>query len=127
MTAQQDRYGFIFIMELKNCDKTLFKRRKIKKILKELAKQLGWKTNRTEFWDYRWHQLLKRKAPPEEKGVAVCLFLRVNTMMLHAVERNSSVYFELFSCHSYSKERVRLYIEKQFGGELLNFRLIERR
>ena len=119
-------YGQSLILDLTDCDPSLFTRRHLKRFVRELCTVIDMTPAKLIFWDYRYSPLAKRKAPPHLKGVSLVQFIETSTIVIHTLDDLRAVYIDLFSCKRFSGLFVAVFCRDWFAGRIGKQTTIER-
>ncbi len=113
-------YGKSISIDLHNCDASLFTRKHLKRFVKELCNYIDMIPSKRVWWDYKWHPVAKRNAPPHLKGISLVQFIQTSTIVIHTLDDLRAVYIDMFSCKDFSPTKVLEFCEVWFNGTCLN-------
>ena len=119
-------YGQSLILDLGDCDPSLFTRRHLKRFARALCTVIDMTPAKLVFWDYRYSPLAKRKAPPHLKGVSLVQFIETSTIVIHTLDDLRAVYIDLFSCAEFHSEIVLHFSADWFHGKVVNSHKMDR-
>lgn len=111
-----DHYGTHLIMDLHNCDPSLFTRKAIKRFMVGLCDEIKMERAKLIFWDYRYAPIAKRSAPAHLRGTSAVQFITTSTITIHTLDDLKSVYLDIFSCKDFKAPAVVDYCRQWFKG-----------
>ena len=109
-------YGMELVMDLHDCDHTLFTREAITTFIMELCRRINMKREVLHFWDYEDCPNEKEKAPPHLKGISAVQFIQTSSIVIHALDDMHSVYLNIFSCKEFEVAEAVNYANEFFGA-----------
>lgn len=119
-------YGKELILDLHDCDITLFNRAHISYYLVELCKMINMERKLLHFWDFEDDPEGFEKAPPHLKGISLVQFISTSNITMHALHDLKVVYLNLFSCKDFDAKEAAKFTESYFNGKIVNMREVER-
>jgi len=92
-----DVYGSTVLLDLHNCDASMFTRMHIRKFMKDFCEKFGFTRARLHFWDYD-NDEERRAAPAHLAGVSAVQFLTTSGIVIHTIDKLQAVYLDIFWC-----------------------------
>ena len=120
-------YGRSISIDLHNCDSSLFKRKYLKRFVKELCVEIKMVPAKLCFWDYKYIPWLKAKAAPHLKGTSLVQFIQTSSIVIHALDDLKAVYIDLFSCGEFDDKQVVDFAKNYFNGHVITINTADRK
>jgi len=117
-------YGKELILDIHNCDVSLFNRVDLEKFVKRLCGLIDMEREDIYFWDYPEDE--HKHLPPHLKGTSVVQFIRTSNIVVHALDDLGKVFLNLFSCKDFSDNEASIFAEKWLKGKINNKIVITR-
>jgi len=114
------------VMDLHDCDRTLFTRDDIRKFMVGLCNRIAMDREAIHFWDYEGADRMKSRAPPHLKGVTAVQFIKTSNITLHALDDLGRVYLNVFSCKEFDVAVAVAYANEYFGAGWCGHHAFER-
>ena len=111
-------YGKELILDIHNCDISLFNRVDLERFVKRLCNLIDMEREDLYFWDYPEEE--KKNLPAHLKGTSVVQFIRTSDIVIHTLDDLRKVFINLFSCKPFNDEEASLFIEKWLKGKISN-------
>lgn len=122
----KNSYGKELILDLKECDITLFTRECTTQYFIELCDLMKMKREKLEFWDYEGEPEEYKKAPDHLKGTTAVQFITTSNITIHALDVSKQVLINIFSCKDYYSNGIIDFSRRWFKGKVLNCIVLER-
>ncbi len=119
-------YGMELVMDLHDCDVTLFSRAGLGAYLERLCDLLGMVREELHFWDYEGQGALRRAAPAHLNGTSAVQFIRTSNVTVHALDDLRRVYINIFSCQEFNVAEAIELTTEYFGAGWCGHRVFER-
>ena len=119
-------YGYELVLDLHECDTTLFNRQHIDNFFTELCDVIDMVKCEVYFWDDIGVPLDERQTLPHTKGTSAVCFILTSTIVVHTLEILGTVYVNIFSCKSFDPETAADFTNRWFKAASCNKTLIER-
>lgn len=119
-------YGMELVMDLHDCNHTLFTREAITTYIMELCRRIDMEREALHFWDYEKWPHLKEEAPPHLKGITAVQFIKTSNITIHALDDLRRVYINIFSCREFKVADAVEYTTEFFGASWCGQRSFER-
>ncbi len=110
----QAAYGMELVMDLHECDHTLFNRQSLTTFFVELCKHIDMEREALHFWEYSAR--LKEKQPPHLKGISAVQFIQTSNITIHTLDDLHRVYVNIFSCREFDVGKAVDFTTKYFGA-----------
>lgn len=120
-------YGFELILDLHNCDPTIFTRKHIRNYFKKLCSLIDMERADLHWWDDLNTPEEEKETEPHLKGTTAIQFIKTSNITIHTLDLLKSVYLNIFSCKDFDPEIVKQFTEEWFKGEIVNNHIIERK
>ena len=118
------QYGIELILDLSNCDITLFTRPQLSTFFKKIAKITDMKLALSPyFWNEENGGYTDE---PHLKGLSAFHFIETSNITVHCLELLKSVFVNLFTCKDFNIDEACMFIEKFFKGKIINKSVIKR-
>lgn len=119
-------YGMELVLDLHDCDHTLFNRPDLKRFFKELLNTLDMEAGPLHFWDYLDNPQYKDGAPPHMKGTTAVQFIFTSNITIHTLDDLRRVYVNIFSCREFDVQEAVEYTTRFFGAGWCGQRTFQR-
>jgi len=97
----QTPYGMELVLDLHDCDPTMFTRGNLTQFFIDLCTLLEMKRADLHFWDYEDHPQYKNIAPPHLKGTTAVQFISTSNITIHTLDDLRRVYLNIFTCREF--------------------------
>ena len=119
-------YGMELVIDMHDCDRTLFTREAITEFMVELCDRIDMKREALHFWDYEEDERAKAAAPPHLKGTTAVQFIKTSNITIHTLDDLGRVYLNIFSCREFDVAVGVSYATEYFGAGWCGHRSFER-
>ncbi len=119
-------YGMELILDLRECNISLFKRRHLRKYIKELCLLIDMKPMKLTWWDYFWVLPWWRDQDPKTYGTSVVQFIMTSNITIHTLDKLGTVYLNIFSCNQFLAKTVEDFTTEWFQGEITESHVLGR-
>ena len=119
-------YGMELIIDLHDCDPTMFTREHLHDFFVELCQLLGMRRADLHFWDYDGFEDLKIAAPPHLRGTSAVQFISTSNITVHTLDDLRRVYINIFSCREFKVFDALAHTVEFFGAGWCGHRVHER-
>jgi len=123
-------YGKELILDIHNCDKSIFKKNNrefIEEYFKELCKLIDMEREDLHFWDYYAEsEFVYEREPDHLKGTSAIQFIRTSNITIHTLDTLRKVFINIFSCKDFDSIKAAKFTEQWFRGEIITCKDIER-
>ena len=119
-------YGSELILDLHDCDPSLFNRKSIGDYFNQLVEMINMEACELHFWDDEGLPPKECQTEPHLKGTSAIQFIMTSNITIHALDLLGKVFINVFSCKRFDPEVVIGFSEKWFCGKAVNQTLIER-
>jgi len=115
-------YGKELILDLCDCNASLFNRRELKKFFTEMCHLLEMEKCKLTFWDYFWWPdfLIRYFGWDKDDriyGTSAVQFIKTSNITLHTINNLKRVYLNIFSCKNFDEEIVADFTKNFFQGK----------
>ena len=124
--ASMKKYGKELILDIYNCDSSLFTRRSIRRFMKQLCEILDMQREDLHFWDDLYSLKKERETDPNLVGTSAIQFIKTSNITIHTLDILKRVYLNIFSCKEYDAKKAKKFCCKYFNGKIINERTIKR-
>ena len=126
--AEKSRiYGKELILDLHECDPSLFTREYIGSYFENLCKLIQMKPADLHFWDDLDTPPEQRQTEPHLKGTSAIQFIMTSNVTIHTLDELKAVYINIFSCKDFNEEAAAGFSEKFFMGRIVQKLTVERK
>lgn len=94
-------YGMELVLDLHDCDPTMFTREKLTQYFIDLCILLEMQRADLHFWDYEDHPHYKKHAPAHLKGTTAVQFISTSNITIHTLDDLRRVYLNIFTCREF--------------------------
>ena len=119
-------YGTELILDIHNCNVTLFTRSGIEKYLKELCNLIEMEREDLHFWDYENEPEEYEIAADHLKGISCVQFIKTSNITIHSLDILKKIFINIFSCKDFDVNIVSNHSVEYFGGTIANIKRISR-
>ena len=119
-------YGMELVLDLHDCDHTLFTREHLTTYFEELCDLLGMVREKVHFWDYEDHEHYKKTAPAHLNGTSAVQFIRTSNVTIHTLDDMNRVYLNIFSCKEFNVAQAVEMTTEFFGAGWCGHHVFER-
>lgn len=119
-------YGKELILDLHECDSSLFTRTKLKKYFKELCELIDMQKCELYFWDDHGVAKEDRQTLPHLVGTSAIQFIMTSNITIHTLDIMKRVYLNIFSCKDFDPKVVEKFSTDFFKGKIVNKLTIKR-
>ncbi len=119
-------YGKELILDLHNCDSSLFTRKIIRRYFKQLCELIDMVRCDLHWWDFKGYPKEYAKAPPHLKGTSAIQFIQTSNITIHTLDDLKRIYVNVFSCKDFEEDVVMGFTKGWFKGEIVNKVIVRR-
>jgi len=120
-------FGQELLMDVYDCDVTLFNRKDLTRYFIELCKLIDMVRADLHFWDYTGATTEElAEVPPHLLGTSAVQFIMTSQIAIHTLDVHKAIFIDVFSCKDYDAEVVTKFTESFFKGKIGKAVLIER-
>lgn len=119
-------YGMELVMDLHDCDHTLFTRIDVTQYIKELCDKIEMEREDLHFWDYEKWPEHKAAAPSHLKGLTAVQFIKTSNITIHTLDDLHNIYINIFSCREFNIGEAVSFTVEFFGAGWCGHRSFER-
>lgn len=113
-------YGHELILDLHNCDSSMFNREVIDDFFDSVCRTTGMKKEEVHFWDDLGVEEEKKQTNPKTKGTTAVQFILTSNITIHTLDLLGKVFINFFSCKDFNPLQVIALSKSYFGGEIVN-------
>jgi len=120
-------FGQELLLDVYDCDVTLFNRRDITTYFTKLCKLICMVREDLHFWD--WEGVPEEEIPhdqPHLLGTSAVQFIKTSNIVIHTLDVYKAILIDIFSCKEFDPEIVRKFTESFFKGKVGKSSLISR-
>jgi len=120
-------YGQELILDLHNCDTSLFNRDDLTRFFRLLCGRIDMQPEDLHFWDDVGVPLEERETEPHTKGTSAVQFILTSTIVVHTLDLLRKVFINIFSCKPFDAGDAEAFCVEFFKAEsVANSVVIER-
>lgn len=97
-------YGKELILDLHECDSSLFTREKLDEYFEKLCKLIDMQKCERYFWDDLDLPPEEHQTEPHTKGTSACQFILTSSIVVHTLDILKRVYLNIFSCRDFNSK-----------------------
>ena len=120
-------YGKELILDLHQCNVSLFNRHDIDQYFKELCKGIEMQPEDVFWWDDQDEPEEKKQTDAHTKGTSAVQFILTSNITIHTLDILKSVYVNIFSCKDFDSKWAESFTEHYFNGESVQALTISRK
>jgi len=113
-------YGKELILDLHNCDSSLFTRGNIENFFIDLCSEIDMERGDLYFWDDVGVPEEEKQTDPITKGTSAVQFILTSSIVIHTLDELENVYINLFSCKDFESKVVGDISVYYFDGDVVN-------
>lgn len=121
-----ENYGKELIIDLHNCDVTVFNRKSLRCYFKKLCKLIDMKRDKLVFWDDSGVPKEFKQTEAHTKGTSAVQFILTSNVTIHTLDELKSVYINIFSCKDFDDKMAAHFTKYFFDGEIKQAIIIDR-
>ena len=114
--APRAPYGMELVLDLHECDPTMFTRENLTDYFIQVCLLLEMKRADLHFWDYDGHPVLKENAPSHLKGTTAVQFISTSNITIHTLDDLRRVYLNIFTCREFNPAHAIEFSVDFFGA-----------
>ena len=122
-----DDYGKELILDVHNCDTSLFTRKSIRNYFRELCDLIDMERCKLSWWDDYGLPPEECQTEPHLKGTSAIQFILTSNITIHTLDLLNNAYINIFSCKDFDAGAAMKFSVDWFKGEIVNSHLIERK
>lgn len=124
-------YGRLLVLDLHDCDTSLFTRPAIEQYLAELCDRIGMTRCDLHFWDDEGVAPENRQTSPRTIGVSAVQFILTSSVTMHLLpfdnsEQPSRAFIDIFSCKAFDGVIAARWSAAYFRGTIAKAVVLER-
>ena len=120
------KYGKELIIDLHDCDTSLFNREAIAIFFKELCELIDMEACDCHFWDDFGVDIEEQQTEVHTKGTSAIQFILTSNITIHTLDLLKNVYLNIFSCKDFDSEKTLEFSASYFKGKVKACHTIER-
>lgn len=123
---QSGGYGKELVLDMHDCDPSLFTRGSIRSYFKQLCQMIEMRGEDQHFWDDYSLPLEERQTEPRLKGTTAIQFMLTSNITIHTLDILRSVYINIFSCKEFDMRRASDFTASFFRAGEMSSRVLDR-
>ena len=120
-------YGKELILDLHECNSSLFTRKDIEGYFIGLCNLIEMERADLHFWDDVGVPEEEKQTEPHLKGTSAIQFITTSNVTIHTLDILRAVYINVFSCKDFDSELVEQFTKAYFEGRVVNKVVVERK
>lgn len=113
-------YGKELILDIHDCNVSLFTRKSFKVFLKELCDIIDMEREDLHFWDYEGQPEEYEVAAEHLKGISLVQFITTSNITIHSLNILKKLFLNIFSCRTFDADVAAKFAELYFEGKIVN-------
>jgi len=113
-------YGYELILDLHDCDVTLFNRVCLDEYFEQICVAIDMKQCERFFWDDVGVPKEEKQTSPHTTGTSAVQFILTSSIVIHTLDKLGKVYVNIFSCKEFDMTLASKFTEKWFSGTVKN-------
>ena len=122
----ENDYGKEVILDLHECDPTVFTRTDIKIFFELLCDKIDMVRCQLHFWDDLDTPACYKETEPHLVGTSAIQFIKTSNITIHTLDIMKRVYLNVFSCKDFDESIVKDFSEQYFKGKSVNTIVVRR-
>ena len=122
-----ENYGKELILDLHDCDNTLFNRIDLRRYFKLLCKLIDMQRCKLTFWDDVGVPEEEKQTAAHTKGTSAVQFILTSNITIHTLDITKSVYINIFSCKDFNEFDAENFTKTFFKGNVIQSLTIDRK
>jgi S-adenosylmethionine/arginine decarboxylase-like enzyme len=119
-------YGYELVLDLHECDATLFTRESIDNYFEKLCNAIDMQRAEMHFWDDVGVPEEEKQTLPHTKGTTAVQFILTSSIVIHTLDLLKATYVNIFSCKAFDKDVAERLTKDWFRAERCTSRFLER-
>ncbi len=120
-------YGRELILDLHNCDISMFDRKSIRNYFKKLCDLIDMERCKLTWWDDYRVPPEEQQTEPHLKGTSAVQFIKTSNITIHTLEILKAAYINIFSCKEFDNKKAETFTQEWFKGEIVTSQIIVRK
>ena len=126
MTIVASDYGKEIILDLHECDSSVFTREDITKFFELLCDKINMTRCDLHFWDDLETPSCFKETEPHLVGTSAIQFIKTSNVTIHTLDILKRVYLNIFSCKDFDDNVAKEFSEQFFKGKSVNTVVVRR-
>lgn len=114
--ATREHYGKELLLDLHDCDASLFTRGAIERYFVELCHLIDMERCDLHFWDDVDVLKEEQQTHPKTKGTSAVQFILTSTIVIHTLDLMKAAYVNIFSCKEFDTDEAAKFTANWFGS-----------
>jgi len=119
-------YGKELIIDLHDCNSTLFTRKHIKNYFIKVCNLINMERCKLVWWDDLHTPEGEKETEPHLVGTSAVQFISTSNITIHTLDILRKVFINVFSCKEFNEVKVMEFSKKWFEGNLMRNKVIRR-
>ncbi len=119
-------YGKELILDLRDCNTSLFNRDDLTRFFKFLCRCINMKPEALHFWDDVGVPPEDRQTDPHTKGTSAVQFILTSSIVVHTLDLTGKVFINVFSCKDFNEAKAKVFCVEFFEGTISGMVVIAR-
>ena len=119
-------YGKELIIDLHDCNSTLFTRKHIKNYFIKVCNLIDMERCKLVWWDDLYTPEGEKETEPHLVGTSAVQFISTSNITIHTLDILRKVFINVFSCKEFNEMKVTEFSKKWFEGNLMRNKVIRR-
>lgn len=119
-------YGKELILDLHECDPSLFTRKYIEQYFVDLCDLIKMERADLHFWDDVGVPEEEKQTEPHLVGTSAIQFIMTSNVTIHTLDILKTVYINIFSCKDFNGKEATKFTAEYFKGKVVNKVMVER-
>ena len=111
-------YGKELILDLHECNVSLFNRAAIERYMVEICVIIDMERCELHIWDDEGLPKEERQTSPQTKGTSAVQFILTSNITIHTLDLLGKVFVNIFSCKEFDAKRAMQFTSEYFGGRI---------
>ena len=121
-----ESYGKELILDLGDCDPSLFTRTEIRRFFTVLCSRINMEICDLHFWDDLDTPEEEKETEPHLKGTSAVQFIKTSNITIHTLDLLSAVYLNIFSCKDFDPTAAAAFCAQWFRGRITKSLVVTR-
>ena len=120
------KYGKELIIDLHDCDVSMFTRKSIRSYCIQLCRLIKMKREDLHFWDDHNVPEKYKQTSEHTSGISAVQFILTSNITIHTLNLLSNAYINIFSCKDFNSDEALEFTKEWFKGTVKQSKTVSR-
>ena len=122
----ENAYGKELLLDIHNCDVSMFNREEIDRYFQELCDLIDMEKCERFWWDDLETPEDEKQTSPHTKGMSAVQFILTSNITIHSLDILEKVFVSIFSCKDFDSKAAGRFTADYFKGKIVNSTVVVR-